>query len=124
MNKNVLNNPLVKGAIIIILTAALGLTTNYPETSLSWKVLGFTTLGTLAVYFAQSIIVPGTSATGQLNALDLLKGLLVAIGNGLSTWAANAAESSVINVKSLVITMIGLFAAYILKQWQTPSPKS
>lgn len=124
MNKNVLNNPMVKGAIIVLLTSILSITTNYPETGTAWAVFGWTTLGTLILYFGQSIIVPGTSATGEINWRDILKGLLVAGGNAISTWAANAAEGSAINVKSLILTMVGLVAGYILKQWQTPAPKS
>lgn len=124
MNKNVLKNPVIKGAIIVLLTSIMSLTTNYPETSIAWAVFGWSTLGTLVLYFGQSLIVPSTSATGQINGVDLLKALLVAAGNAISTWAANAAEGQAVNVKSLILTMIGLAAGYMLKQWQTPQQKS
>lgn len=123
MNKNILQNPMIKGAIIVLITSILSLTTNYPETSIAWAVFGWSTLGTLILYFGQSIALPGTSATGEINGKDLLKALLVALGNAISTWAANVAEGQPINIKALILTMVGLGATYILKQWQTPQPK-
>lgn len=119
-----LNNPVIKGGIILLLTALLSLTSNWPETKIQWEVFAFTTLGTLMLYFAQSSFFPSTSESGQLNGKDLLKGLLVAAGNALSTWGANAMEGTAINVKALVISMVGLFAGYLLKQWQSTAPKS
>lgn len=119
-----LNNPVLKGAIILLLTSILTLTTNLPESGTQWMVFAFATFGTLALYFAQSKIFPSTSQTGQLDIKDIAKGLLVSLGNALSTWAATAAEGTAINWKSLIITMIGLFAGYLLKQYQTESPKN
>jgi len=119
-----LQNNVVKGAVMLILTSILSLTTNFPEGNTAWLVFIFTTIGTLAAYFAQSQLFPATSETGQLNGKDIIKGLLVAVGNALSTWGATAVEGTAINWKSLIISMIGLFAGYLIKQWNTPSPKA
>jgi hypothetical protein len=118
-----LNNPVIKGAIMLLLTSILSLTTNFPETSTAWYVFGFSVAGTLAIYFAQSQFFPASSMQGQVNGLDLLKGVLISAGSALSTWVSTAVEGTVINWKSLIITMIGLFCGYLIKQWQTVSPQ-
>jgi len=118
-----LNSPVIKGGIMLLLTSILMLTTNFPEGNTEWLVWLFTTIGTLLLYFAQSTIFPASSLQGQINGLDLLKGLFIAAGNALSAWGANAVEGTTIDWKSLIITMVGLFAGYLIKQWQTPSPK-
>lgn len=119
-----LNNPLVKGAIMLLLTSILSLTTNMPADNTAWMVFGITTLGTMIGYFAQSSLFPSTSESGQLNGKDLLKGFLVALSNGLSTWVATGIEGTVLNWKTLLITTIGIFAGYIVKQLSSPAPKS
>lgn len=119
-----LQNPVIKGAIILLLTSVLSLATNMPADNVAWSVFGITTLGTMIGYFAQSSLFPATSETGQLNGKDLLKGLLVALSNGLSTWAATGIEGTTLNWKTLLITTIGIFAGYILKQLGTTVPKS
>lgn len=116
-----LNNPVIKGAIMLALTSILMLSTNFPENNTEWLVWTFTTLGTLLLYFAQSKIFPASSLQGQINGLDLIKGLFISTGNALSAWASNAVEGTTIDWKSLIITMVGLFAGYLIKQWQTPS---
>ena len=120
-----LNNKVVKGAIILLLTSILSISTNFPQTGTQWIVFTFATLGTLLGYFAQSALFPSASELGQLNLKDVIKGLLVSLSNALSTWAATAVEGTSINWGSLIVTMMGLFAGYLLKQYQTESlPKS
>ena len=119
-----LNNKVLKGAIILLLTSILSITTNFPETSTAWLVFAFTTLGTLLGYFAQSALFPSTSETGQLNLKDVMKGLLLSLSNALITWGATAVEGTAINWKSLIITMVGLFAGYLLKNFNTEAPKN
>jgi hypothetical protein len=119
-----LNNPVIKGALMLLLTSILSMATNMPADNSAWTVFGLTTLGTMIGYFAQSSLFPATSETGQLNGKDLLKGLLVALSNGLSTWAATAIEGTVLSWKTLLITTVGMFAGYVLKQLGTTAPKS
>lgn len=119
-----LQNTLVKGALMLALTSILSALTNLPETGTDWLVFLFTTVGTLAGYFAQSALFPTTSETGQLNGKDLLKALLVALSNGLSTWGATLVEGQAIEWKGLLVSMVGIFAGYLLKNLNTAAPKS
>lgn len=119
-----LNNTVVKGAIMLLLTSILSLVTAMPADGTAWLVFGLTTAGTMIGYFAQSSLFPATSETGQINVKDLLKGLLISLANGLSTWVSTIVTGTVLNWKTLIITVIGMFAGYILKQFSTPAPKS
>jgi hypothetical protein len=119
-----LNNNVVKGAIMILLASILSITTNFPETGQGWLIFSLSTLGTMLVYFGQSALFHSTSETGQLNGSDILKALLVSFGNGLSTYLSQLGVGEPIHWKALIISMIGMFAGYLIKQWQTPSPKA
>ena len=119
-----LNNPITKGLLMLALTSILSLARNMPADNSAWIVFTLTTLGTMIGYVAQSNLFPSTSQTGQLDGKDLLKGLLVALSNGLSTWAATAIEGTALNWKTLIVTTLGMFAGYVLKQLGTTAPKS
>lgn len=123
MNKNILNNSLVKGALIILLTSLTGIFANMPETPHKWAIFWITTIGTILVYFGQSIILPGTSSDGTINLRDMLKGLILSAGNGISNYFATNGSDEKIDWNKLIMAMAILFAGYLLKQWQTPQPK-
>lgn len=119
-----MNNTVVKGALMLLLTSLLSVLTSMPDTPTKWLLFGITTIGTLAGYFAQSSLFPSTSETGQINGKDILKGLLISFANCVSTWVATLATETAINWNSLIVTMAGMFIGYLLKQMGTPAPKS
>ena len=114
------SNPIIKGGIMLLLTSFLSLLTDFPATSIDWYVFVFTTLGTIFLYFAQSGFFPTTSQTGEVNLKDLLKALLVALGNGLSSFASTTMAGGVIEWKPLFLSMGGMFLGYLIKQYSTP----
>lgn len=119
-----LNSPIIKGAIMLLLTSLLSVLTNLPTDVHSWTIIGLTTLGTLLIYFGQSFALPSSSESGQLNGKDFLKGLIVAAGNGISTYISSIAEGTPVQWGKLATSVAVLFIGYLIKQWATPSPKA
>lgn len=119
-----LQNQWVKGLLMIILTTLLAIFTKFPENGTQWLVIGLTTVGTIAVYLAQSNFFPASSESGQINARDIFKGLLVAAGNAISTFVAELSTGTAISWKALFLSMGGLFVSYLIKNLLTPAPKA
>ena len=113
-------NPKIKGLIMTLLSCIVALISNgIPATSIAWEVSGISILGTLIGYVAQSFLVSSTSDANQINGRDFLKGALVVLGNGLSTWAASAITSTVLDWKSMLMGMGVLMLGYLAKQFKT-----
>jgi len=118
-----INQPVIKGAIILLLTSLLSILTNMPQDGTGWLIFGLTTVGTMAGYFAQSAFFPATSDAGQVNGKDLLKGFLVSIGNALSSIGATEIAGQSLNWKAILISFAGIFVGYLLKQFKSDVPK-
>ena len=80
-----------------------------------------TTLGTLLVYLGQSAIFPTTSEAGQINGKDFLKGLIVAVGNGISAYISTLISGTPVEWGKLGISIAVLFVGYLIKQGGTTS---
>lgn len=121
-----MNNLFWKGLIMVVITflAQLIATSGLPADSLQWQVAGITLLGTIAGYVGQSLGLISTSASGEINWKDALKGALIALGNFLSGWAATWIVGTPINWKELSISAFAMFVGYLAKQVVTPTPKS
>lgn len=116
MNKLTVKS-VVMTAIIFLATA---LAAGFPSTWLQWEILGITLAGTLAGYVAQSLTLPSTSMIGDFNWRDGLKGILIALGNVLSTVGAAAATGTAINWMDILKSVVVLSIGYIAKQLVTP----
>lgn len=123
MNKNILNNPIVKGVLIIILTSLTTVLTNMPEDPHKWSIFWITLTGTVCVYIAQSFALPANSSSGEVNWRDIFKSVLFSIGNGITSYFATVGYDNKADWNKLGVSMLVLFLGYILKQWQTPAPK-
>jgi hypothetical protein len=72
-------------------------------------------------------IVKTTSAKWKLDAQDFLKGAIVAVGAAialpLQAWADSLAGGMplTLNYKHIVMTGVGAFAAYLIKNLLTPA---
>ena len=97
-------------------------TSGFPATNLAWELLAITTFGTILVYVGQSVILPSTSVLGNANTLDIVKGLIVAVGNGLSSFVATFVVGSVFSWRAVAISVGGIFMGYLVKQF-TVAPK-
>lgn len=124
MNKNILQNPLIKGALIILLTSLTGIFANMPENPHKWTIFWLTTVGTILVYLGQSILLPSNSTDNAINLRDVLKGLILSVGNGIINYFATNSNDEKIDWNKLVMAMVVMFSGYLLKQWQTPAPKT
>ena len=119
-----LNNSVVKGALMLLLTSLLSVITHLKDDTFSWVLFGLVTAGTMLGYFAQSAWFPATSDSGQINLKDILKGLFVSGSNAISTWAATVVTGVKLDWGELGITVAGMFIGYLLKQFNTEAPKS
>ena len=94
-----------------------------PTTNISWEISGLTLVGTLIGYFAQNAALPSNiSVLGTINiGATVIKGLLVAIGGGLSSLAASGLTGTKADWGVVGKLMLGLLVGYIGKQFATNS---
>jgi len=113
-------NPKLKGLIMTLLSCIVAvISTGIPETTIAWEIAGISILGTMIVYTGQSLLYPSTSDNNQVNGRDMIKGALIVLGNGLSTWAASAITSTTLDWKNMIVGMVVLIAGYLAKQFNT-----
>lgn len=122
MKNLTLNSTLLKGLIMTLITLAATMiyTTGIPSTLVQWLVMLITLLGTIFVYLGQNIVFPATSAIGTINIWDVFKGVLIALGSGLSQWVADKATSTAIDWNSLGHAVVFVICGYFIKQFGTP----
>lgn len=112
------NNKLVNGfmmAIITLLATAIT-TTGLPKTTIEWEIMGITAGGTVLTYAAKNVIFPNYSLFGTLNLADIASGLFMALGAGLSSWAATAVTSVAINWHDLLTLCTSILITYLAKK--------
>ncbi|MBC7510883.1 MAG: hypothetical protein H7320_19380 [Ferruginibacter sp.] len=114
-------NKLTKGLFmtIVVFIATTISTTGIPVSSLAWEVLGITSVGTVMGYLAQSALFPTTSIAGTIDFTDILKGMLVAVANVLSTVGAVIILHGSLDWKALGGSVITVLVAYFAKQFVT-----
>lgn len=119
-----MNNLAVKGLIVTIITFLAETLSNngLPGNTVQWYVLGFTLLGTIVTYVAQSLAIKTTSIAGDINWLDLGKGALVALGNFFSGIGAAYVVGTSIDWKALFISAGTLLIGYLAKQLTAKPP--
>lgn len=118
---NTLNSTFIKGLFmaIVALLATTFTTTGLPTTATGWIVLAITAIGTTLIYLAKNWVFPSTSTFGNISIGDLISGVLIAIGSGLSSWAASVITSTPVNWSSLGHLMIVVILGYFGKQFAT-----
>ena len=114
-------NLLLKGILItaIAFLAQTISTNGLPSTSIAWQVEGFTLLGTIIIYVSQSLIIPTSSNQLGINWQDLVKGLLVSLGNFLSGVGASYVVNAAIDYKAMATAAVMLLITYLAKQFIT-----
>ena len=99
--------------------AGLFETLGAPTKAIDWQVLGLTTLFSVAAYSVQSFWLPSTSVQGSINALDWVKGAIVALCNvGSSIIAANI-SGTVINWNGVLGASGAVLLGYMIKQFKS-----
>lgn len=79
-----------------------------------------TVLGIVITYFVQNGILKPISLFGTIDVTDLIKGLLIAIGTGLSTYAAQLITSEFI-LKDLLQVVVGAVVLFLTQSYATDS---
>ena len=112
-------NKVTKGLFmtIVVFIATTISTTGIPASTLTWEVLGITCTGTVLGYIAQSAIFPTTSFQGTIDFTDILKGMLVAVANVLSTIGAVIITHGSLDWKALGGSVLTVLVAYFTKQF-------
>lgn len=96
-------------------------TSGFPETSDNWIVFGVTVIGIVITYISKNFLIPSTSATNTLNWMDLLGGLVVAIGATVSSFVAQITIGGSLEWKELGKLLIVVVLGYLSKTlFQTP----
>ena len=114
-------NKLTKGLFmtIVVFIATTISTTGIPLSSLTWEVLGITCTGTVLGYLAQSALFPTSSVVGTINFTDILKGMLIAVANVLSSIGAVIILHGSLDWKAIGGSVLTVLVAYFSKQFIT-----
>jgi hypothetical protein len=84
-----MSTKLIKGLIMTIFSAIMPMLTTTP---IAWGVVGIMTVGTMLQYFGKNKLGwQSTSPAGQLNAMDYLSALCLAIGTAIISAIASVA---------------------------------
>ncbi len=123
--KNKMKSTLAKGALMLAITflATTITTTGYPHGAIAWELLGITLLGTELIYLGKNAMFPSTSVQGDLNLRDVLSGLFIAFGSGLSSWAASHVMGTAVDLTSLLELMGTMLIGYLAKNVLSNAPK-
>jgi hypothetical protein len=113
-----MKNKFINGLLmaVVAITATAITTTGLPNTVPGWEILGITTVGTVLTYTAKNFIFPDVSLFGTINLADMGSGLFMAIGTGLSSWAASAVADTAIHWPELFSLVGTIFLTYIAKK--------
>lgn len=113
------NSTAVKGLFmaIVAILATTYTTTGIPTSTTGWEVLGITVVGTTLIYLAKNAVMPSLSLFGTINLTDLLSGLVLAIGTGISNWAAAAITSTHVDWHQLASLCGSVAAGYLAKNF-------
>jgi hypothetical protein len=113
-----MKSPLLKGIVMTLITVlATALTTGIPSTLVAWELLGITTLGTVLTYVAKNAVFPSTSVLGTIDLKDLLSGVILSIGSGLSSLAADKITGSSADIKTIGSVMLTVAIGYLCKNF-------
>jgi hypothetical protein len=72
-------------------------------------------VGVVATYFAQNAFIKPVSLFGTIDFTDIIKGILIAIGTTLTTFAASIITSTTIDFKVLLSLVGTAVLAYLTK---------
>jgi hypothetical protein len=112
-----MKSTLIKGLImtIVALIATAVTTTGLPDTLIEWQYFGITVAGTVFVYLGKNLFITSNSSFLALNIGDLVNGLVVAIGTGLSSFVAAAITTNPVNWGEIVTLMVSVAVGYLAK---------
>ena len=100
--------------IVAIIASAIS-TKGIPTDLVSWEVLGITILGSILVYVGKNFFYPSTSPIGTIDGKDLISGLIIAIGTGLSDFIAHGITGTSVNFSQLATFVITVIIGYLSK---------
>jgi len=96
-------------AVVVSYFQANGL----PATITAWEVLAITVGGNLLVYLGKNLVLPSISVFGTIDMRDVLSGLILAVGSGLTSLAASTVTSTPISVSLILSTAGSVALAYL-----------
>lgn len=82
---------------------------------INWAYVLITTIGFTAVYIGKNYWKPSTSDANNLNPGDLWSGILIAVGMGVSSFAASIITTGMVDWKALGIAVISAVVGYFSK---------
>ena len=90
-------------------------TSGFPETTNQWVIFAITIGGTLLTYIAKNFLIPSTSEKMTLNWMDLIGGLLLALGTAVSNYVAQLTIDGEIDWKSFGKLLLVVVFGYLSK---------
>jgi len=108
-------------AIITFIAASIS-TNGFPVNKSGWIVLGITVIGTVLIYLGKNAAFPSISLFGTVDLRDVISGLVIAIGTGLSNWVGTLVAGTPIDWHSLWTLIGSVVVGYFAKNFMTKQP--
>lgn len=115
----------VKALLMFIITFFAESINNsgFPGTKEGWIVMGVTLVGTVLIYIGKNFVFPSISIFGNIDLRDVISGLVVAIGTGVSNWVGTIIAGVPIDWASLWRLIGMVVVGYFLKNFMSKPVK-
>lgn len=113
-----------KGLIMAVITLIAGIISanGFPATSTEWIILVVSVVGGVLTYLGKNALWSSTSTVGTISVGDLLSGLFLALGSGLSNWIGTLVAGTVFSWHALLVFVGTQVLGYLAKNFATKNP--
>ena len=109
---------------MVALIATMISDSGFPGSGNEWIVFGVTVGGVIITYVAKNFLMPSSSDGNKINIMDIVSGLLLAIGTAITGFVANLATEDPMDWtalgKLIGVVVLGYFSKTF---FQTPIKK-
>lgn len=108
-----MNSIFFKGLLAVVIGCIASLVSVKDAGPLYWLI---TIAGVVLTYYGQHAVFKPISVFGTIDLMDILKGIMMAIGTAISTFIASlAGPGKLINLHDLLIAVASATLAYLTK---------
>jgi len=106
-----------KGLLMLLMAV---LVSAFSQPPIDWGITIVMLIGTALVYIGKNIFLQSESPSGWLDWRDLVSGLIIAIGTGLTNYVAQIVTETVINWTTVWHVALSVALTYLASTFFTP----
>ena len=110
-----MKNNVIKGLIMTVVAFLASYLSDNIEAGINWTYVLVSMFGITLVYLSKNLVFNSNSNPGKLNRNDGWSGLIMAIGTGISSFAASIISTGAVDWKALFVAMLSVVVGYFGK---------